>query len=254
VLTESQAESLRRDGYVVLPQAVPQPRVEAALSAINASLGRGLDPRQLETYRSRSFCPELRAQPVVTDLLFGGAGWPAAESLLGPGQVKRPGLGQIALSFPAAGPAPAPHPHLDGMYTPTNGVPRGQISSFTLLVGVMLSDVARPLSGNLVVWPATHRLYEEHFRRRGPRSLLEGMPDVPLPEPVSVTGRAGDVVLCHYQLGHTAGPNTSPHIRYAVYFRLEHVDHGSQRWECLTDLWREWPGIRRLVNERPPDS
>ena len=47
------------------------------------------------------------------------------------------------------------------------------------------------------------------------------MPEVTLPDPVPVTGRAGDAVLCHYQLAHTAGPNTSPHIRYAVYFRLE---------------------------------
>ena len=70
------------------------------------------------------------------------------------------------------------------------GVPRGRILSFTMLAGVMLSDVPEPSSGNLVVWPGTHALYEEYFRRRGPGSLLEGMPDVPLGEPVAVTGRA----------------------------------------------------------------
>ena len=166
-----------------------------------------------------------------------------AEALLGAGRVKRPDSGQIALSFPTDGPASTPHPHLDGMYTPTNGVPRGQILSFSMLVAVLLSPVEAKDRGNLVVWPATHHLYEAYFRRRGPRSLLEGMPEVALPEPVAVTGRAGDVVLCHYQLAHAAGANTSPHVRYAVYFRLEHVDHGRQRWEALTDIWREWPGM-----------
>jgi ectoine hydroxylase-related dioxygenase (phytanoyl-CoA dioxygenase family) len=80
--------------------------------------------------------------------------------------------------------------------------------------------------------------------------LLLGMPEVPLPAPQSVTGRAGDVVLCHYQLAHATGPNVSPHIRYAAYFRLEHVDHARQKWECLTDVWREWPGMAGEAGQR----
>lgn len=243
VLTDAQATTLRDDGWLRLPGAVPRALVDRAQRAINASLGRGLDPGRIESFRARSFCPELQADAVVTDLLYGGTAWDVAQSLIGPGRVKRPATGQIALSFPEPSPKADIHPHLDGMYTPSNGLPRGEILSFTLLVGVMLSDVKGPGSGNLMVWPGTHRLYEEYFRRHGPQSLLGGMPDVPLPEPVSVTGRTGDVVLCHYQLAHATGPNASPHIRYAVYFRLEHVDHGRQKWACLTDVWREWPGI-----------
>jgi hypothetical protein len=243
VLSGAAAAALHRDGFVPVPAAVPTDLVARALRAINRSLGQGLDPRRLETYRAQSFCPELRDERVITDLLYAGAAWRIAESLLGSGRVKEPRSGQIALGFPTEGEPSAPHPHLDGMYTPTNGVPRGQVRSFTMLVGVMLSDVPAAACGNLVVWPGTHHVYEEYFRRRGPRALLDGMPDVPLPAPVPVTGRAGDVVLCHYQLAHAAGPNTSPHIRYAVYFRLEHVDHGRQRWESLTDIWREWPGL-----------
>ncbi|HWE19150.1 MAG TPA: phytanoyl-CoA dioxygenase family protein [Hyphomicrobiaceae bacterium] len=244
VLSEGQVSSLRRNGYVHVPSGVPRDLVDGALRAINQCLGRGLDPARLETYRSRSFCPELQKSREVTDLLYGGAAWGIAESLLGQQRIKRPGTGQIALSFPTSGSPVAPHPHLDGMYTPANGVPRGKILSFTMLVGVMLSDVEAAGSGNLLVWPGTHHLYQDYFRRQGPRSLLEGMPDVALPPSVPVTGRAGDLVLCHYQLAHAAGPNTSPHVRYAVYFRLEHVDHRRQRWECLTDVWREWPGLR----------
>lgn len=243
ILTEAQRGALRRDGYLVLPEAVPRPLVDRALGAINQSLGRGLDPRRLDEYRARSFCPELQTEPVITDLALRSGVWAAAESLLGAGRVKRPRTGQVALSFPTAVQPARVHPHLDGMYAPSNGVPRGEILSFTLLAGVMLSDVTAASSGNLVVWPGTHLVYQDYFRRRGPRSLLEGMPDVPLGDPVPVTGRAGDAVLCHYQLAHAAGPNTSPHVRYAAYFRLEHVDHARQRWECLTDVWREWPGL-----------
>ena len=244
-------EDLRRlvtDGWLRLPEAVPAATREAALGAINQSLGHGIDPRQVETYRARSFCPELQTRPVITDLLYRSRAWPAAESLLGEGRIEPVKTGQIALAFPTTSAAGRLHPHLDGMYTPANGVPRGRILSFSMLVGVMLSDVPAASTGTLFVWPGSHRLYETYFRQRGPRSLLDGMPDVSLPDPVPVTGRAGDVVLCHYQLGHTAGPNTSPHVRYVVYFRLKHVDHDRRRWECLTDLWREWPGVREVVD------
>ena len=98
--------------------------------------------------------------------------------------------------------------------------------------------------GNLTVWPGSHLLYEQYFRDRGPQALLEGMPTVPLPEPRQLTGQPGDAVLCHYQLGHGIAANTSPNIRYAIYFRLKHVDHDAIHWECMTDIWREWAGMR----------
>lgn len=137
-----------------------------------------------------------------------------------------------------------PMPHLDGMYTPTNGVPEGTIANFTALIGVYLSDLPTEGAGNFTVWPGTHRLYETYFRQHTPQSLLGGMPDVELPAARQITGSAGDAVLCHYQVAHGIAGNASPHIRYAVFFRLRHVDHEGTRWECMTDLWREWAGMR----------
>src|SRR5256885_12945988 len=114
-----------------------------------------------------------------------------------------------------------------------------------MLAGIVLSDVDAPAAGNLVVWPGSHRVLETFFRGRGARALLEGMPDVDLGRPEPILARAGDVVLCHYQLAHAAGPNTSAHVRYAVYFRLERRGHDRDPWSCLTDVWREWPGPPR---------
>jgi len=243
-LTAEQQEALLGDGYATVPGVVPDAPRAAALRAINRSLGQGLPPADLPVYRSRSFCPELQREPVILDLLRATPVWSLAESLLGEGRIEAVRSGQIALAFPQAEPPAPPYPHLDGLHTPTNGVPAGEVRSFTLLIGIVLSDVLRPGAGSLTVWPGSHRLYEAHFRDQGPESLLRGMPPVPLPEPVEVTGRAGDVVLCHYQLAHAVGANTSPHVRYAVYFRLKSKGHDGRRWECLTDLWKEWPGIR----------
>jgi hypothetical protein len=243
-LNADQREALLRDGYATVPGVVPAAPLAAALTAINHSLGQGLPPADLPVFRSRSFCPELQRAPVILDLLRTTPAWLLAESLLGEGRVEAVRSGQIALAFPQTEPPEAPYPHLDGLHTPTNGVPAGEVRSFTLLVGVILSDVAGPGAGNLTVWPGTHRRYESYFRDNGPKSLLGGMPPIALPDPVEVTGSVGDVVLCHYQLAHAVGANTSPHVRYAVYFRLKSRGHDGRRWECLTDLWKEWPGLR----------
>lgn len=109
--------------------------------------------------------------------------------------------------------------------------------------------VSEPYSGNLAVWPGTHRIYERYFREHGPESLLDGMPPVELPQPTQLMGHAGDVVLCHYQLAHGVAQNVSPHVRYAIYFRLHHVNHDMQWKEAMTDIWVEWAGMRDLETE-----
>lgn len=228
----------------MLPASVPGKRRDAALRAINASLGRGLRPEEVARFRAQSFCPELQGADVILDLFRRSSAAEAAALLVGAEGLEPVRSAQIALSFPAVDDAPGPaHPHVDGMHTPTNGVPRGSVLSFTMLAGVVLSDAVTPEAGNLLVWPGSHRVLERYFRERGPRSLLDGMPDVDLGRPEPVLARAGDVVLCHYQLAHAAGANTSPHVRYAVYFRLKRRGHDRLNWECLTDVWREWPGL-----------
>ena len=75
--------------------------------------------------------------------------------------------------------------------------------------------------------------------------LAEGMPRVELPEPpVQITGSAGDLVLAHHQIVHTAAPNGSANIRYAAITRLRHLDIKENGPDVYTDIWREYPGLR----------
>jgi len=247
-LTNEHKRHLYEQGYVKLPGAVPRERVHTALRAINASLGgNGIDPAQLPTFRSQSYAPELRRSPAILGLLTESSLWSAVESLIGAGQVAPVSDGQIALRFPILETPKTHAPHLDGMYSPNNGVPAGTIGNFTLLVGVFLSDLPEINSGNFTLWPGTHRLFETYFREHGPQSLLNGMPPVDMPAPVQVTAQPGDAVLCHYQLAHTITSNGSPNIRYAIFFRLKRVNHESVKWDCMTDIWLEWDGMREVV-------
>ena len=51
-LTREQKEHVYEQGYVKVPGVVPQERVNAALRAINHSLGEGVDPSKLPTLRA----------------------------------------------------------------------------------------------------------------------------------------------------------------------------------------------------------
>lgn len=248
-LTYAQKREFYQNGYIKIPGVVPPVMIDAAVRAINASLGQGMDPAQVPIYQARSFCPELQREPVIIDLFNKTPALPLAESLIGIGKIQPVGASQIALRFPILQDPPSPpRPHLDGMHTPTNGVPAGTIRNFTMLLGVALSDVTMPYAGNLTVWPGTHHLYEQYFRENGPQALLNGMPPVALPEPVQVLAKAGDIIMAHYELAHGVAQNVSPHPRFAIYFRLYHIDHDHYSQDAMTNIWREWEGMKGIVS------
>lgn len=249
-LNRAQKQHFVDQGYVQVPGVVPPVMVDAAVRAINHSLGEGMDRSDVPRMRAQSYCPELQGDPVITGLYNSTPARALAESLVGGPRFRPVGGGQIALRFPRPGDPPARlGPHIDGMHSPLNGVPAGSISSFTMLCSVALSAVTAPWAGNFTVWPGTHRLFRDWFGEHGPEALLEGMPSVELPEPEMVRTQPGDVVLVHYLLGHTAAPNFSPHTRYAVFFRLRHQDHEGWRRETFCDPWLEYAGLHELLAE-----
>lgn len=243
-LSYDQKRFLYEQGYLLVPGVAPRVMVDAALRLINHSVGQGMEPERMVVFRTLSFCPEVQQHPAIVGLLRDTPGWSLAESAVGAGKLRPVTAAQIALRFPSLqDPPPALRPHLDGMHAPHNGVPEGEIRNFTLLAAILLSDLPGPSCGNFTVWPGTHRLFERYFREHGPQALLHGMPPVEMPEPLQITGRAGDLVLAHYETAHTAATNTSPHVRYACFFRLTHVEHEARKWECMTDIWLEWEGM-----------
>ncbi|HVZ72631.1 MAG TPA: phytanoyl-CoA dioxygenase family protein [Polyangia bacterium] len=248
-LTLDQGRALVDEGYLLIPGLVPRARVDAALRAVNHSLGeQGIAKDALWTMRAQTFCPELVSAPEILDLYRETGLRTLAEAAIGEGRVRAPTTGQIALRFPAPSDTPPrdPHPHVDGMPGPLNGVTAGTIYHFTALGGVFLSDVALPFHGNFTVWPGTHRALARRFAERGTDELLTGFPPIELPRPRQVIAHAGDAILAHHQLAHGVAANLGPHVRYAVFFRLSHEAHDPTSTATMVDLWREWAGVRAL--------
>ncbi len=234
-----------RDGYLHVEGVLPRPAIEAALRAVNAWIGGGMDPLEMETYASQSYCPELRSAPVFVDLLERTPALELVESVLGADSVVRGHRAQIALRFPlpAGSPRRPPEPHLDGVATSTNGVAAGRVHNFSALLALYLEDVTTEWAGNFTVWPGSHLAHARWFAAHGPSALLRGMPAIDPGPPRQLLARAGDVFLCHYLLGHAAAENHSPRVRYAVFFRLQHRDHATLGDTPMIDPWRGWDGL-----------
>lgn len=252
ILTPSQKAAFRDNGYLTIPGAVPRVMIDRVLHAINHSLGEeGMNKEDLPTLRAQSYCKEIRDHEAVTGLLNATPVFSFAEQLIGKGNLKPSTGGQIALRFPRplGEDAPPPRGHLDGLGSGLNGSAKGTYRrGFTALAVILLNDLEGPNCGNFTVWPKSHTFFEEHFKAKGVEVLENGMPRLELPEPAhQITGKAGDAVITHHQLVHSAAPNTSPHIRYAAIFRLRHVESEDFGNKAYTDIWHEWPGIRELA-------
>jgi hypothetical protein len=103
--------------------------------------------------------------------------------------------------------------------------------------------------GNLWVWPGTHLSHQAFFREHGPDALMAcgGYPTIQLPTPEQVHGRAGDLLLAHYLLGHNIGGNTSDTVRRTVYFRVKRVGHAAHWRQFLQDAWLDYDLVRGML-------
>eukprot|EP00946_MAST-07B_sp_MAST-7B-sp1_P001009 g1009.t1 len=241
--TPALVSALRRDGFARLPAAVPPELVDSALREINRELGAARTGT--EKFKARSF----PAHKDITNL-FNKSCLPfLLMRLLGGSKPYRQERGQLALRFPGdlcpGNSARASQAvfdntsffwHIDGC--PNDFIPGitdhyGTVKNFDCLVGVLLSDTDAPLSGELCCWPGSHdrlagwvaegdhmqQLYT-HGMKALPngaaktKSIFKGI------RPVNCNGKKGDVFIANYMTAHFIAPNQSPHIRYAVYFRV----------------------------------
>jgi len=233
-------EQLRAQGYARFPQLTPEPLMKAALDAIEIDLSNNYDPARKTEYDNQSFCPDLRGTPPIRNLISQSPVYNILDEIFEIDNIDWDG-GQIAIRRAHNFPEPIPPtPHIDGFASGLNGLDAGKVYNFTVLVGVFLTPVRTEFAGNFTVWPGSHYIYENYFRERGPEAMREPVPEPEIGEPVQLLCDAGDVVLAHYQLGHSAAVNNADLDRIAIYFRVWLRKIESDRWHYLTNIWDGW--------------
>jgi hypothetical protein len=239
VLTDRQIGEFAERGFVVIPGVVPGDVLAGAGRRIDEVVAA--DPPAADTRGNHFYFLETTAEPDLTAPLTSTAAFSLAEELTGARTLESPWQVQIALNIPPFEHRPG-GPHIDAPNPEPDGEPVG--STFTLLAGILMTDQLAANSGNLWVWPGTHLAHAAYFRERGPEQFC-AYPDIELPEPEQITGRAGDLLLAHYLLGHNIGGNyESGRTRRALYFRVSTADHASHREEFLTKPWLDYEPIR----------
>ena len=233
-------EELRTQGFARFPQLTPEHLIKAARDAIEIDLSNNYDPARKIEYDNQSYCPDLKGTPPIMNLISQAPVYNILDEIFEIDNIDWD-KGQIAIRRAHNHPAPVPPtPHIDGFASGANGLDVGKIYNHTVLVGVFLTPVHSEFAGNFTVWPGSHYVYENHFRARGPGAMREPMPTPEIGPPVQLMCDVGDVVLAHYQLGHSAAVNTADLDRIAVYFRVWLRKVESDRWHYLTNMWDGW--------------
>jgi hypothetical protein len=243
MLTRKQTQVFAEDGYVVVPQVIPNDQIETARQEIQQRIQQKPPPAEHRGPYFYFLTDEL--PDPLTALLFRTPAMSLAESLIAPGRFEPPDPIQISLNLPPFQHRPG-GPHMDGLTPPESD---GRPGTFTLLVGVLLTDQSEEDAGNLWVWPGSHRKAAAYLRERGTDQLVKSAPYPPvaLSEPRAVTGCAGDLLLAHYMLGHNTGGNLSTMMREAIYFRLRREGH-RQRWrDFVQDPLLEFEPLRQMT-------
>jgi hypothetical protein len=255
MLTQHQKKTFAEQGYLQIPGVVPQVMIEAARRKVYHSIGNvGMGGEDLEKHRSGYFCAELMKDETITDMYNKTPAMQIAEDLMGEGKVQPVERAKTYPRFPLplGEEAEEPRGHIDGIGNGTNGQAKGKYSrGFTAFAVIYLQDVEGPYSGNFTVWPRTHTLFEDYFKANGGHEILaEGMPRPELPEaPIMVTAKAGDLVIAHHAMLHGACQNASANVRLATITRLRHVDVEGNGADAYLDIWREWDGVREVLEE-----
>ncbi len=254
MLTDRQLRTFARQGWVVLPDAIPARALKEANAAVDAAVTA--DPPPPTATGPHFLWPEPTAPHPLLSPLLDGPAWGMAQALVSPLRLDLPEQVQVALNIPPHPNIPG-GPHIDGL-TPTE--PDGRPGTFTMLAGVFLTDQSERGRGNLWVWSGSHIGAGRWLAGHGAGALAgivadgHAYPPIDLPTPEQVVGGAGSLLLAHYLLAHNIGNNDSATVRRCLYYRLRTSAHRDTWTTYVTDPLAEFEPVRAATGPAPQVS
>lgn len=243
LLINEDKKKFKENGYLIKRKVIDPERVEAALDVIWENIEE--DRNNPETWIGKGYrVAPVGGEEALKRIVYSDPVFTMAEELVGKGQLHPDGGAGPHLGFPnpAADWNPPRQGHLDGYHTPSNGVPKGTVSSFTLGATVYLDQVPSK-GGGFTMWPGSHIVWAEYFQYHDIDSLPGGIAPFDLGEGLEFTGSSGDVCFWHHLMTHTAGSNVGQNIRMAAISRLRRKDLNDIKDEFPEDMWKYWEGI-----------
>lgn len=241
-LTPEEKNTFKRDGVVIRRALVAPALVQRAASLVG-SWYRGLRPGDVLAYSRRTFAPELGSHPDILALYGETGAAELATDLLG--DTLPVSTAQIQIRVPEPefpGVQPEKTMHVDGVSCPHLD-PR-ELRTFSLLVGVVLSDVRSAQDGAVHYQPGGHQTMADWFRTQWSLGMTEQVPpEVDQERGVPLLGTPGDVLFMHHLVPHSVGRNLTPFPRVMAYFRVSHPAHVGHRLEALRDPWLDYPHL-----------
>ena len=251
-----------QNGFVVVRKVVPDHITDAALRAINRGLSSVEDYFTKNNDNRTAIMTSLSDKECINKLLINRGTMAVLNSLMNSiavmdadsahddtstetqSRLHGRQLGsishQIALRYPADDDIVNDPPDLFEVYKRRwhiDGIDKGKMTPFSLLVGVALSDQLMPECGNLWTIPGSHvdisRAIQKAHTECGvgfrPAMWNKYKPSFEKYNPEPVLLSKGDIVVLHSRTAHAIGMNLSPNIRYQTYFRLRHPQLQSDR-------------------------
>jgi ectoine hydroxylase-related dioxygenase (phytanoyl-CoA dioxygenase family) len=202
-----------------------------------------MDPEQLIGYTQRTFAPRLGSHPDVLALFTASGVADLVQDLVG--EFAPVTTAQIQIRIPE-GELPDAQPekamHVDGVACPH--LDPAELRTFSLLVGIVLSDVSDPAGGALRYVPGGHLRMAEWFRTEWALGLTDQVPThIDAAQGTPLLGHPGDLLLMHHLVPHAVDRNCTASPRVMAYFRVSHVRHASRRLDALRDPWLDFPAL-----------
>ncbi len=246
-LTSDDKATFKENGYLVKHDTLTEEQLQNALDVIWEHLECDRDdPGTWIDSGPRN--PPVGDHPAILATLYESPIFDMAEEIVGKGKLRKDGRPGPHFRFPTGRSdwKPASGGHLDGYYTPTNGVPEGTVDKFSLGTILYLNHV-EPRAGGFTLFPGTHRQAAEYFKTHALPSLKGGNANAydifDMPEAVEVTGPPGTACFWHGQLVHTGSQNYGKEIRLALIGRLRRIDNDDILFESPDDIWEYYEGI-----------
>ncbi|AZK95026.1 MULTISPECIES: phytanoyl-CoA dioxygenase family protein [Streptomyces] len=242
-LTVEEKATFKRDGVLICRGLVAPYLTRRAIPLIDTWYRHRLAPGNISAYSQRTFAPELGTHRDILALYAESEAAVIASDLLGESAPVT--TAQIQIRVPESehpGVQPEKPMHVDGVSCPH--LDPQELRTFSLLVGVILSEINDPRDGALRYLPGGHRTMAEWFRDQWSLGITEQVPPkVDRGHGVPFLGAPGDVLLMHHLVPHAVGLNLAPYPRVTAYFRISHPEHRSRRLDALRDPWLDYPGL-----------